>query len=34
MVGYELLGSPQRDLTPESAAARLIEAGGFHYRDK
>ena len=23
MVGFELLGSPQRDLTPEDAAARL-----------
>ncbi|MFZ0883707.1 MAG: UDP-glucose--hexose-1-phosphate uridylyltransferase [Candidatus Acidiferrales bacterium] len=27
MVGYELLGSPQRDITPEEAAARLREAG-------
>jgi UDPglucose--hexose-1-phosphate uridylyltransferase len=27
MVGYELLGSPQRDITPESAAQRLMEAG-------
>jgi UDPglucose--hexose-1-phosphate uridylyltransferase len=26
MVGYELLGSPQRDITPEEAAARLHEA--------
>ena len=26
MVGYELLGSPQRDITPESAAQRLREA--------
>jgi len=25
MVGYEMLGSPQRDLTPEAAAARLRE---------
>ena len=25
MVGYELLGQPQRDITPESAAARLRE---------
>jgi galactose-1-phosphate uridylyltransferase len=25
MVGFELLGSPQRDLTPERAAARLRE---------
>jgi UDPglucose--hexose-1-phosphate uridylyltransferase len=28
MVGFEMLGSPQRDLTPEAAAARLREAGG------
>jgi UDPglucose--hexose-1-phosphate uridylyltransferase len=27
MVGYELLGSPQRDITPETAAQRLVEAG-------
>ena len=27
MVGYELLGSPQRDITPETAAQRLREAG-------
>jgi UDPglucose--hexose-1-phosphate uridylyltransferase len=26
MVGFELLGTPQRDLTPEDAAARLREA--------
>ena len=26
MVGFEMLGSPQRDLTPETAAARLREA--------
>jgi UDPglucose--hexose-1-phosphate uridylyltransferase len=25
MVGYEMLGTPQRDITPESAAARLRE---------
>ncbi len=25
MVGYEMLGEPQRDLTPEQAAARLRE---------
>jgi UDPglucose--hexose-1-phosphate uridylyltransferase len=25
MVGYELLASPQRDITPEDAAARLRE---------
>lgn len=33
MVGYELLGSPQRDLTPEAVAARLREAGEVHYLD-
>lgn len=27
MVGYELLGSPQRDITPEEAVGRLREAG-------
>ena len=26
MVGFEMLGSPQRDLTPEAAAKRLREA--------
>jgi UDPglucose--hexose-1-phosphate uridylyltransferase len=25
MVGYEMLGSPQRDITPETAAQRLVE---------
>lgn len=34
MVGYELLGTPQRDLTPEAAAARLLEAGETHYLDR
>jgi UDPglucose--hexose-1-phosphate uridylyltransferase len=34
MVGYELLGSPQRDLTPERAAAHLLEAGETHYLDR
>ena len=32
MVGYELLAEPQRDLTPEQAAARLREASERHYR--
>ena len=27
MVGFEMLGSPQRDLTPEAAAARLRDLG-------
>jgi UDPglucose--hexose-1-phosphate uridylyltransferase len=31
MVGFELLGSPQRDLTPEEAAARLQAVGDAHY---
>jgi UDPglucose--hexose-1-phosphate uridylyltransferase len=30
MVGFELLGSPQRDLTPEAAAARLQAVGDVH----
>jgi UDPglucose--hexose-1-phosphate uridylyltransferase len=34
MVGYEMLASPQRDLTAESAAARLRDAGDVHYRDR
>jgi UDPglucose--hexose-1-phosphate uridylyltransferase len=31
MVGFELLGSPQRDVTPEDAAARLRAASEVHY---
>jgi UDPglucose--hexose-1-phosphate uridylyltransferase len=31
MVGFELLGSPQRDFTPEQAAERLQEVGEIHY---
>jgi UDPglucose--hexose-1-phosphate uridylyltransferase len=31
MVGYELLGSPQRDITPEAAAQRLAAAGETHF---
>jgi hypothetical protein len=34
MVGYELLGSPQRDVTPERSAVRLVEAGETHYLDR
>jgi len=34
MVGYELLGSPQRDLTPEAAAQRLAAATTTHYLDQ
>jgi UDPglucose--hexose-1-phosphate uridylyltransferase len=31
MVGFELLGTPQRDITPEQAAARLRELPETHY---
>lgn len=31
LVGFELLGSPQRDITPESAAAQLRDLGEIHY---
>jgi len=31
MVGFELLGSPQRDLTPEEAAARLQAVSDIHH---
>ncbi len=31
MVGYELLGGPQRDITAESAAARLRDTPETHY---
>jgi UDPglucose--hexose-1-phosphate uridylyltransferase len=32
MVGYEMLGTPGRDITPESAAERLREMSEVHYR--
>ncbi|MBG8553666.1 UDP-glucose--hexose-1-phosphate uridylyltransferase [Hymenobacter guriensis] len=32
MVGYEMLGDPQRDITPEAAAQRLRELPGVHYK--
>ncbi len=32
LVGYEMLGEPQRDITPEAAAARLRELSDVHYR--
>jgi UDPglucose--hexose-1-phosphate uridylyltransferase len=32
MVGYEMLGEAQRDLTPEQAAARLRDLSEIHYR--
>ena len=34
MVGYEMLGSPQRDILAESAAARLAEQSEVHYLDE
>jgi len=34
MVGYEMLGSPQRDITPESAADRLREVAEIHYSER
>jgi UDPglucose--hexose-1-phosphate uridylyltransferase len=34
MVGFELLGSPQRDLTPEEAASRLQAVSAVHYRER
>lgn len=32
MVGYEMLGMPQRDITAEQAAARLRQMSELHYR--
>jgi UDPglucose--hexose-1-phosphate uridylyltransferase len=32
MVGYEMLGMPQRDLTPETAAERLRGLSEVHYK--
>ena len=34
MVGYEMLASPQRDITPEAAAATLNSLAGIHYADR
>ena len=34
MVGYELLGTPQRDITAESAAERLKSVSGVHYLER
>ncbi len=33
MVGYEMLGMPQRDITPEAAAERLRELSSVHFSD-
>ena len=32
MVGFEMLGMPQRDITPETAAERLRSMSEVHYR--
>lgn len=32
LVGYELMAEPQRDITPEQAAARLRGCGAELYR--
>jgi UDPglucose--hexose-1-phosphate uridylyltransferase len=32
MVGFEMLGMPQRDLTPETATARLRDLPAIHYK--
>ncbi len=34
MVGYEMMAAPQRDLTPETAAARLRQASDVHYLNR
>ena len=34
MVGFEMLGSPQRDITPETAARRLRETPATHYLER
>jgi UDPglucose--hexose-1-phosphate uridylyltransferase len=34
MVGFEMLAEPQRDITAESAAERLREVSGEHYRSR
>ncbi|MGD1893409.1 MAG: UDP-glucose--hexose-1-phosphate uridylyltransferase [Cyclobacteriaceae bacterium] len=34
MVGYEMLGDPQRDITPEMAAEQLRKLPDVHYKNK
>jgi UDPglucose--hexose-1-phosphate uridylyltransferase len=34
MVGYEMLGMPQRDITPEVAAERLRSLSAVHYKHR
>ena len=34
MVGFEMLGETQRDLTPEQAAIKLKQLPETHYREE
>ena len=34
MVGYEMMATPQRDITPERAALRLRETSEVHYQER
>jgi len=34
MVGYEMLATPQRDITPETSARRLRETSDKHYKNR
>jgi UDPglucose--hexose-1-phosphate uridylyltransferase len=34
MVGYEMLGNPQRDITPEQGAQKLRELSDVHYKKR
>ena len=34
MVGYEMMGEPQRDITPETSAARLRALSTTHYKQR
>lgn len=34
MVGYEMLANPQRDITPETAAAMLRDLPAVHYKKR
>ena len=34
MVGYEMLGNPQRDITPEISAKQLRELPKVHYKKR
>jgi len=34
MVGYEMLGMPQRDITPEVAAEKLRSLSDVHYKKR